>query len=70
MATTMAPPPYSNINTMYIVPVSILAVIALPLVIMRIYTRLTRTKQLYIDDWLIMVAEVTSPSSFHLLAHD
>ncbi|KAH7112536.1 hypothetical protein B0J11DRAFT_498144 [Dendryphion nanum] len=60
MATMMKVPPYSNIITLYLVPVCILAVITLPLVVTRIYTRLTRTKKLYLDDWLILVAEPLS----------
>lgn len=53
--------PYSNNSPTYLIPVSILGFIALVLVVLRIYTRLTRTRQLYIDDWLIIVAEVCCP---------
>ncbi|KAF1851479.1 uncharacterized protein K460DRAFT_362218 [Cucurbitaria berberidis CBS 394.84] len=60
MATTMVIPPYSNKVATYLVPVCILGAIALLLVIARIYTRVTRTKRLYLDDWLILMAEPLS----------
>lgn len=56
--TTMAIPPYSNKIGIYLIPVCIFGAIALPLVVARIYTRVTRTKRLYLDDWLIVIAEV------------
>lgn len=59
MATSMTMPAYSNNRLMYLIPVPIFAAIGLVLVVLRVYTRLTRTKKLYLDDWLIIVAEVT-----------
>ncbi|KAF2017477.1 hypothetical protein BU24DRAFT_151676 [Aaosphaeria arxii CBS 175.79] len=59
-AGTTVLPPYSNKASLYIAPVWTLTAIALPLVILRIASRLKRTKSLYIDDWLILVAEILS----------
>lgn len=53
-----APNPSSNISNQYIIPVSILLAIALVIFVLRIWTRLTRTRKLYLDDWLIILAEV------------
>ena len=58
MAITMETLSYSNKAGTYLIPVCILAVISLILVIARICTRLNRTGALYLDDWLIVVAEV------------
>lgn len=59
MATTMKmADPNSNNSNLYIIPVSIVLPIALVLVIARLWSRVKRTKKLYIDDWLILVAEV------------
>ena len=54
----------SNKADLYLIPVCTLGVLALALVIARIYTRLRRTAKLYLDDWLIVAAEVhqLSPS--------
>ncbi|KAJ4357226.1 uncharacterized protein N0V89_001801 [Didymosphaeria variabile] len=60
MATAVAMPPYSNNSSIYLVPVTILGVIALVLVVLRTYTRATRTRRLYVDDWLILGGEVLS----------
>ncbi|CAO2657949.1 Nn.00g072090.m01.CDS01 [Neocucurbitaria sp. VM-36] len=59
-SSAMVIPPYSNKAPTYLIPVCILGVIALVLVIARIYTRVTRTKRLYLDDWLIVIAEPLS----------
>ncbi|KAF2785479.1 hypothetical protein K505DRAFT_206559, partial [Melanomma pulvis-pyrius CBS 109.77] len=53
----------SNV-ALYLIPVAILAPIALGLCITRIYTRLTRTRKLYIDDWTIIAAETLSLTNF------
>ncbi|KAF1835310.1 hypothetical protein BDW02DRAFT_466481, partial [Decorospora gaudefroyi] len=53
-------PPYSNKAAIYLGPVVSFGVVALLLVIARIYTRLTRTGKLYLDDWLILAAEPLS----------
>ncbi|KAF2111947.1 hypothetical protein BDV96DRAFT_498380 [Lophiotrema nucula] len=45
---------------MYLIPVPILSTIALALCVLRIWTRVTRTRRMYIDDWLIAVAMVLS----------
>ncbi|KAH9863839.1 hypothetical protein J1614_009771 [Plenodomus biglobosus] len=63
MADAMALPPYSNISPTYLAPVVTLGVIALMVVVARIYTRLTRTGKLHADDWLIVVAEPLSITS-------
>ncbi|KAF2853434.1 hypothetical protein T440DRAFT_515576 [Plenodomus tracheiphilus IPT5] len=60
MADATALPPYSNKSSTYLAPVVTLGVIALALVVTRIYTRLTRTGRLHADDWLIVVAEPLS----------
>jgi hypothetical protein len=59
MTDNMSTPPYSNIATTYLAPVCTLAAVSLALVIARIHTRLSRTNALYLDDWLILVAEVS-----------
>lgn len=59
----MVIPPYSNKAGTYLIPTCILGAISLVLVITRIYTRVTRTKKLYLDDWLIIIAEVCSTLS-------
>ncbi|KAH7394486.1 hypothetical protein BKA66DRAFT_410867 [Pyrenochaeta sp. MPI-SDFR-AT-0127] len=56
----MVLPPYSNKAGTYLIPVCTVGAVALLLVITRIYTRLTRTKRLYLDDWLIVIAELFS----------
>jgi hypothetical protein len=58
MADAMANTPYSNKAGTYLIPVCTFAAIALALVVARVYTRLRRTGKLYLDDWLIVVAEV------------
>ncbi|KAF2820351.1 hypothetical protein CC86DRAFT_119975 [Ophiobolus disseminans] len=58
--TTMALPPYSNKAPTYLIPVCTLAAIALALVVARVYTRVSRTGKLYLDDWIIVVAEPLS----------
>jgi hypothetical protein len=58
MATPGNPVPYSNTSLKYLIPVPILTVIALALCVARIWTRVKRTRKLYADDWLIVVAEV------------
>jgi hypothetical protein len=73
----MEAPLYSNKAGTYLGPVCTLAAITLALVIARIYTRLRRTGSLYLDDWLIVIAEVglhinpeastTDPSDSHCL---
>ncbi|KAL1611998.1 hypothetical protein SLS60_000221 [Paraconiothyrium brasiliense] len=60
MATATVIPPYSNNSSIYLVPVTILGVIALVLVVLRIYTRARRIGRLYLDDWLILGGEVLS----------
>jgi hypothetical protein len=61
MASTVDP--NSNNSSLYLVPVTILGGLALILFILRIWTRVSRTKQLYLDDWLIIAAEVGSNPS-------
>lgn len=56
----VAAKPGSNIAYQYIIPVSILIVIAFVVFVLRIWTRLTRTRKLYLDDWLIILAEPLS----------
>jgi hypothetical protein len=58
--STMTLPPYSNKAGTYLIPVCTLAAVALVLVVARVYTRLSRTGKLHLDDWLIVVAEVSS----------
>lgn len=60
MADPMAMPPYSNKAAIYLGPVVSFGVVALFLVIARIYTRITRTGSLYLDDWIIVFAEPLS----------
>ncbi|KAH7086560.1 hypothetical protein FB567DRAFT_73968 [Paraphoma chrysanthemicola] len=60
MASTPAMPPYSNKAGTYLIPVCTVAAVAFALVVARIYTRLSRTGRLYLDDWLIVVAEPLS----------
>ncbi|OAG05941.1 uncharacterized protein CC84DRAFT_1063901, partial [Paraphaeosphaeria sporulosa] len=60
MTSTTAMPPYSNNSSIYLIPVTTLGVIALALVFLRIYTRATRIRKLYLDDWLIIGGEVLS----------
>ncbi|CAN9220900.1 unnamed protein product [Alternaria alternata] len=60
MSSSMAVPPYSNKAAIYLAPVISFGVVALFLVIARIYTRVKRTGQLYLDDWIIVVAEPMS----------
>ncbi|KAF2277766.1 uncharacterized protein EI97DRAFT_449213 [Westerdykella ornata] len=59
-STPVSVEPNSNNSNLYVIPVTILLVIALILCIVRFYTRLTRTKRLYLDDWFIVVAEPLS----------
>jgi hypothetical protein len=60
MSDPMALPPYSNKAPVYLAPAITFGVIALFLVVVRIYTRVNRTGKLAIDDWLILVAEPLS----------
>ncbi|KZM28170.1 uncharacterized protein EKO05_0003596 [Ascochyta rabiei] len=50
----------SNKAGLYLYPVCILGVVALALVVVRTYIRLRRTGKLYLDDWLIVAAEILS----------
>ncbi|KAF2258404.1 hypothetical protein CC78DRAFT_115911 [Lojkania enalia] len=61
--TSEAPDPNSNNIALYLVPVCILSAIALCLCVLRIWTRLRRTGRLYVDDWIIIVAETLSIAS-------
>ena len=58
MNSAIAIPPYTNNSSIYLIPVTLLGAIALVLVILRIYTRVARTRRLHLDDWLIIVGEV------------
>ncbi|KAJ4991001.1 hypothetical protein SVAN01_03572 [Stagonosporopsis vannaccii] len=61
MADAINAPAYSsNKAGLYLIPVCTLGAVALALVVARIYTRLRRTTKLYLDDWLIVAAEVLS----------
>jgi hypothetical protein len=56
----------SNKSGLYLYPVCTLGAIALVLVVGRIYTRLRRTRILYIDDWLIIAAEVRQATASYV----
>lgn len=59
MTAVVNVPAYSsNKAGLYLIPVCTLGAVALALVVARIYTRLRRTGRLYLDDWLIIAAEV------------
>jgi len=60
MSTPIAIPPFSDKSAIYLGPVISSGVIALFLVVARIYTRLDRTGKLQLDDWLIIFAEPLS----------
>lgn len=60
MSDSAAIPPYSNKAAIYLGPIISFGIVALFLVIARIYTRLKRTQRLQIDDWLIVIAEPLS----------
>ena len=60
MSDSMAAPPYSNKAAIYLGPVISFGVVALFLVVARIYARMKRTGNLYLDDWIIVVAEQLS----------
>ncbi|KAI4706641.1 hypothetical protein J4E89_008708 [Alternaria sp. Ai002NY15] len=60
MADPMAAVPYSNKAAIYLGPVVSFGVVALFLVIARIYTRIQRTGKLLLEDWIIVVAEPLS----------
>ncbi|KAF2622992.1 hypothetical protein BU25DRAFT_442841 [Macroventuria anomochaeta] len=61
MADAVNVPGYSsNKAGLYLIPVCTLGTVALALVVARIYTRLRRTGKLYLDDWLIVAAQVLS----------
>ncbi|EAT81286.1 hypothetical protein HBH56_131940 [Parastagonospora nodorum] len=60
MADVTPNSPYSNKAGTYLIPVCTVAAIALVLVVIRVYTRLSRTGRLHLDDWLIVVAEPLS----------
>jgi hypothetical protein len=57
--SSVAIPPYSNIAGLYLIPVCTVAAVALVIVVARIYKGVSRTGGLYIDDWLIVCAEVS-----------
>lgn len=57
-AHAVAVVPDSNVVAVYLVPCSILAGLALGLCGVRIYTRVFRTYRLYLDDVLVVLAEV------------
>lgn len=57
--SSVAIPPYSNIAGLYLIPVCTVAAVALFMVVARIYTGVSRTGRLYIDDWLVVCAEVS-----------
>lgn len=61
--SSVATPPYTNNSATYLVPVTILGVVALITVILRVYTRIARTRRLYSDDWLVVAGEVRSQMS-------
>ncbi|KAF2732679.1 hypothetical protein EJ04DRAFT_496567 [Polyplosphaeria fusca] len=62
-----APPdPDSNVSGTYVVPVTVLAVLTIGLVVLRIWTRVTRTRSMYVDDWLIGAAELLSLTNISL----
>jgi cytochrome b561 len=68
MANTGNVPAYSsNKAGQYLIPVCTLGAVALALVVARIYTRLRRTRKLYLDDWLIVAAEVRQNASLYIL---
>ena len=50
--------PNSNVSQLFTIPVSILAAISLILCVLRFWTRIKTTGRFYIDDWLILIAEV------------
>ena len=58
MATTGTPDLESYNGLMYLIPVPMLSTIALALCVLRLWTRVTRTRSMYIDDWLIAIAMV------------
>lgn len=60
MSSSIATPPYSDKSAIYLGPIISFGVVALFLVIARIYTRLHRTGKLQLDDWLILFAEPLS----------
>jgi hypothetical protein len=60
MADSKAMPPYSNKAPLYLRPIVSFGVVALFLVITRIYTRLRRARKPHIDNWLIVIAEPLS----------
>jgi hypothetical protein len=49
---------FSSNAGLYLIPVAILAPLALGLCATRVYTKLKRTGRLHIDDWTIIAAEV------------
>ncbi|KAF2180388.1 hypothetical protein K469DRAFT_741204 [Zopfia rhizophila CBS 207.26] len=63
MATPVASVPVTNLAPLYFIPCGILAVIAFGLCAARTYTRAFRARHMYIDDWLIVVAEILSFSN-------
>jgi hypothetical protein len=56
----MATTPYSNKAAIYLGPVVSFGVVAFFLVVARIYTRIKRTGKLFLDDWIIVIAEPLS----------
>ncbi|KAH6611674.1 hypothetical protein C7974DRAFT_324223 [Boeremia exigua] len=61
MADAVRIPAYSSSNAvLYLIPVCTLSFIALALVVVRVYTRMRRIAKVYLDDWLIVAAEVFS----------
>lgn len=67
MADAVNVPAYSsNKAGLYLIPVCTLGAVALALVVARICTRLRRTRRLYLDDWLIVVAEVRQMAKLYV----
>jgi len=67
MADTVDVSAHSSSNAgLYLIPVCTLGAVALALVVARVHTRLGRIAKLYLDDWLIIVAEVRLKSLLHV----
>ncbi|KAF2475932.1 uncharacterized protein BDR25DRAFT_339869 [Lindgomyces ingoldianus] len=67
MATPGTPVLDSNVAPVYLIPCSILAALALSLCTARIWTRLSRTNHMGLDDYLIVIAEVLSFSNMFIV---
>jgi hypothetical protein len=61
--------PDVNKIALYLVPSCILGALALGLCIARVYTRLRGTSKFFVDDYLIVAAEVRINFSFLLFDH-